>query len=110
MKSFSRRGVAVITLWIAAVGIGGCSNQPAHMQDLKDRVLQSYTTSNPDRLYYIGSDDTFDYFYLQNESQRYKVPKSESTQIAKMTRTDDRALWQVVSPASALDGAVLETK
>jgi hypothetical protein len=97
-------------MWIAAVNVGGCSHQPAHMQDLKDRILQSYTTSNPDRLYYIGSDDSFDYFYLQNESQRYKVPQGESSQIAKMTLTEDRALWQVVSPASALDGAVLETK
>jgi hypothetical protein len=80
------------------------------MQDLKDRVLQSYTTSLPDRLYYVGSDSSYDYFYLQNEDKRYKVAQAESTQYPKMTVTEDRSQWQVVSPASTLDGAVLDTK
>ena len=109
MKDIARRGIAVILLLTITTGCGNFYPQ-AHMQELKDRVLATYTTSTPDRLYYIGSDKSDDYFYLQNEDKRYRVSQTESTQFPKMNLTEDRAIWVVVSPAAALDGGVLETK
>ena len=109
MKALVRRGIPAAIL-ILTLALGVCSSPQAHMQDLKDRVLQSYTTSQPDRLYYIGSDKTYDYYYLQNEDKRYKVLQSETTQFPKMNVTEDRSQWQVVSPASTLDGSVLDTQ
>jgi hypothetical protein len=93
-----RRGGAIG--WVLlGVGLAGCG-EPAHMQDLYNRVLQSYTSSSPDRLYYIGSDNSFDYYYLQKEDQKYKVSQSESVRQDRMNLTGDRSKWKVVSPTA----------
>ncbi|HSU69272.1 MAG TPA: hypothetical protein VLJ39_20470 [Tepidisphaeraceae bacterium] len=96
----------IVTLPVALMS-SGCF-QTANLQDLKDRVLKSYTTSSPERLYYIGSDNNYDYYFMEKEGQRYRIPQSQSLRDDRMNLTSDRAKWQVVSPVSRAEAVGAE--
>jgi hypothetical protein len=97
-------GGLLLALGFAAAG---CSSSTAagtaHMQQLDNAVLSSYSSTHPDRLYYIGSKDGYDYYYMQNDKKRYKVARSESLHDPEMPLTDDHAKWQVITPGAAPD-------
>ena len=107
MRTFHRqliRGGLLLGLGLAA---GGCAANSAasgttHMQDLDTAVQSSYETTHPDRLYYIGSEGQYDYYFLQNKNKRYRVPQSESLRDPRMGLTDDRSKWQVVSTGTGM--------
>lgn len=95
--------------WILALGLvaAGCSSSKqasmTHMQDLDNAVLSSYSGTHPNRLYYIGTEDGYDYYYMQNEDKRYKVARNESLRDPTMPLTDDRSKWQIVTPAGPME-------
>lgn len=101
----ARKGAAGLIGMAIALLCAGCLFKPAHYSDLSDRVLKSYTGSDPDRLYYIGSQNGYDYFYLKNENQRYRVAENESDLDKRMYLTGDRSKWQVVAVTKPLESA-----
>ena len=60
MSQIARWGGIIGVGLLLALGAVGCG-QETHMQELYNHVLQTYTSSNPDRLYYVGSDNAYDY-------------------------------------------------
>ncbi|HEY2587425.1 MAG TPA: hypothetical protein VGI81_16895 [Tepidisphaeraceae bacterium] len=95
--------------WLLALGLAaaGCStssqSSTTHMQDLNNAVLSSYSGTHPDRLYYIGTQGDYDYYYMQNENKRYKVARNESLRDPTMPLTDDHAKWQIVTPGGPME-------
>ena len=63
----------------------------------------SYSTSAPDHLYYIGSENGFDDYYLEREDKRYRVPTAESMRDDRIPLTNDRSKWQIVNTLSPLE-------
>lgn len=87
---------------VAAGCSAGAASGTTHMVDLDNAVQSSFATSHPDRLYYVGSDGRYDYYYLQNENRRYRVPQDESLREPRMAVTDDRSKWQIVSTGTGM--------
>jgi hypothetical protein len=103
MKPIVRR-VWVVGILVTLCGMGLGCYPSAHLQDLKDRVMQSYTGSLAERMYYIGSDHDYDYYYLWHARQGYRVPQSESNLDHRMDLTNDRSYWEVVNPSAPILG------
>lgn len=95
--------------WLLALGLAaaGCSttatSSATHMQDLDNAVLSSYSGTHPDRLYYMGTEGNYDYYYMQNENKKYKVARSESLHDPQMPLTEDRSKWQVITPGAPME-------
>jgi hypothetical protein len=109
MSEFARWGGTFGVGLFLVLGAVGCG-QETHMQELYNHVLQTYTSSNPDRLYYVGSDNTYDYYYLKNEDKQYRVAQTESVREDRMGLTLDRSKWKVVSPTTSADGSSIDFK
>jgi hypothetical protein len=94
-------GGLLLALGLAGTGCSSNAKPSAtHMQDLDNTVLSSYSSSHPDRLYYMGTEGDYDYYFMQNENKQYKVPRSESLHDPRMPLTDDHSKWQIVPPAA----------
>lgn len=78
---------------------GGCIRETTN-QELVDLSLKAQMNTIATTLFYTGSDDTYDYFYLDipfGRNDACKVPRSETTVTNKMPVTRDRRQWRIFS-------------
>jgi hypothetical protein len=91
---------AVCAIAVALALAHGCDST-IHRSDLDARVAASQGNSFPDTLYYTGSDDTYDYYVIENGLNRsktsYRVLRAENDQPHRMPRTQAEELWQYVA-------------
>ncbi|MDB5333641.1 MAG: hypothetical protein JWP03_4792 [Phycisphaerales bacterium] len=96
---------------MALVLLCGCT-PTAKRGELDDRVQKSFAGSFPDKLYYTGSDGTYDYYVLENglgsSRQTYKVLQGESVEDPRTPVTEDRAKWRFAGPSKSISEYMLK--
>lgn len=104
-------------LSLAVMLLCGCT-PTIRRAELDQRIQKSYARSFPDKLYYTGSDDSYDYYVIENElsagqstvnrPQTYKALRSESVEDPRMAVTEDRSKWRFAGPSKSINDYMLK--
>lgn len=92
----NKRHWAVLLMGSIAL-LAGCVREATH-QELTDLSLQYQANTLPTVVYYTGSDDAFDYFYLNvpfGQNDACKVPFLETGITNRIPRNSPRAQWRI---------------
>ncbi|MDB5354876.1 MAG: hypothetical protein JWN24_1329 [Phycisphaerales bacterium] len=94
----------------AIVLLCGCT-PTTRRGELDERVEKSYAGSLPDKLYYTGSDPTYDYYVLESGTggghKTYKVLQAESVEDPRTAVTEDRNKWRFAGPSKTINEYML---
>jgi hypothetical protein len=78
----------------------GCASTPRTLTKagLEAKATKHADTSSPDRVYYVGSDNRYDFFVVRSgagkPSQLYRVSALEKAVADKFLVTKDEAEWR----------------
>jgi hypothetical protein len=84
--------------------LSGCAGtKTVSYQQLRSASLHHFDTFYPDTTYYCGTEEGYDYFYIEygqdqwNEGRKYRILSSESPIQKRIERTKDRDEWVKVT-------------
>jgi hypothetical protein len=79
----------------------GCSSNTVTYGKLQQKAFEKKNGRTPDVLYYCGTKDNYDYFYVEyqasstaHEGQEYRVNVEDSPVPNRFDYTQDRTRWQ----------------
>jgi hypothetical protein len=79
----------------------GCTTNTVTYSKLQQKAFAKKNGHTPDVLYYCGTKDNYDYFYVEyqasstaREGQEYRVNVEESPVPNRFAYTQDRTQWQ----------------